>query len=404
MAYDSQFKEALAEALKGLASVHAVGEEWVSYTGIIPAGGVPYCGQSVNRSTYSALWDYVLSKQLIVSEADWQQIASSNNGNCPYYSYGDGSTTFRMPKMVGYVKGASSQAEAGAHIHEGLPNITSKSTSGYGLCAWTAADGQTVGAIHGGETGFRPQGGDYGKFLSIDFDAYRSSPIYGNSSHVTPDTSCVLFGVYAFGEVVRTGELDATTLAGEIASVKSSYLPLSGGSMRGKIYRDGEFASATSSSSELVLFGGTTWADGSYFQLYGKDSPNNKGGFQVVARNDNATNVLAASPEGSLTWGGRTVVCVESWHDGLNWYRRYSDGWIEQGGCAWKSSEYEVIINFPTAFVNTNYTIVPESFITVENRTESVTAVIAINSRHTTQVKVIFGNGNGGCYWYACGY
>jgi hypothetical protein len=25
-------------------------------------------------------------------------------------------------------------------------------------------------------------------------------------------------------------------------------------------------------------------------------------------------------------------VCVESWHEGTEWYRVYSDGWCEQGG------------------------------------------------------------------------
>jgi hypothetical protein len=36
---------------------------------------------------------------LVKSESEWQAIASANDGNCAYYSSGNGSTTFRVPKL-----------------------------------------------------------------------------------------------------------------------------------------------------------------------------------------------------------------------------------------------------------------------------------------------------------------
>ncbi|MGN1208776.1 MAG: hypothetical protein ACI4SV_00635, partial [Duodenibacillus sp.] len=73
---------------------HAVGDEWHSFTGQIPAGGVPYCGQEVTRETYADLWEYAQNNGLVKTEEEWQALDASQNGNVPFYSDGDGSTTF----------------------------------------------------------------------------------------------------------------------------------------------------------------------------------------------------------------------------------------------------------------------------------------------------------------------
>lgn len=49
---------------------------------------------------------------------------------------------------------------------------------------------------------------------------------------------------------------------------------------------------------------------------------------------------LIGSPDGSLTWGGKNVLTgnsagltvVAEYYSANSWYRKYSDGWIEQGG------------------------------------------------------------------------
>lgn len=226
--HNADFVNALKEALNGLRTVHMVGEEWVSYVGDIPTGGVPYCGQEVNRSTYSALWSYAQAQGLVKSESEWQSWASSHGGNVPYYSSGNGSSTFRMPRLVGYVRGASSQSESGSYVKEGLPNITGdlksfNSSSQYNkLTTNSVASGSLFVAnaeTSAGQIGYSTTSSTGG---SLGLDASRSSPIYGNSSHVTPETSCVLFGVYAFGEISNVGSLDASTLATGLARVESN--------------------------------------------------------------------------------------------------------------------------------------------------------------------------------------
>lgn len=218
MSYNAQFVSALKEALNGLRTIHAVGEEWCSYIGQIPTGGVPYCGQEVTRSTYSALWSYAQAQGLVKSESEWQAWASSHGGNVPYYSSGNGSSTFRMPRLVGYVRGASGQSEAGAYVKEGLPNITGE-VPGVPVDVGFTKNGAFSATTTTYQSG---QVGGNSRWSTLYLDASKANPIYGNSSHVTPETSIVLFGVYAFGEVSNVDALDASTLASALARVESN--------------------------------------------------------------------------------------------------------------------------------------------------------------------------------------
>lgn len=226
MAYDNEFKQALAESLKGMSTVHSVGEEWVSYTGNIPSGGIPYCGQEVTRETYKALWEWASARNLIKSESEWQSIHASQNGNVPYYSSGNGSTTFRMPKIVGYVRGASSQSESGSYVAEGLPNIEGRFAPVIHDFHANTAGGAFAGSSYESYIGMR-QGNLVGDVATqtvygFDFNASFYNSIYGNSDHVTPETSVVLFGVFAFGEITNAGALDAETLANGLARVEAN--------------------------------------------------------------------------------------------------------------------------------------------------------------------------------------
>ena len=63
---------------------------------------------------------------------------------------------------------------------------------------------------------------------------------------------------------------------------------------------------------------------------------------------------------GTMTFAGNQIVrLVSSWRSGYNWYRKYSDGFIEQGGTfgantgAWA----DATLTFPIAFSNTNYNL-----------------------------------------------
>ena len=297
---------------------HNVGEEWVSYTGKIPNGGVPYCGQTVTRATYADLWAYAQAQGLVKTESEWQSWASSHGGNVPYYSSGNGSTTFRMPKIVGYVKGATSQSESGAYVAEGLPNITGSFGSGSQSAFWSESGAFAKGNSYTGN-GANSSGNMY-----VHFDASRSNPIYGNSDHVTPETSTVLFGVYAFGEITNQGALDAMTLATGLAHVESNV--------------------ATLKNTKL----------------------------------ENSTPHI-----------------IDSWSNGKNWYRKYSDGWIEQGG--WQgASSTNTTVTLNTPFTTTNYTVTAVAY--------GGEGVPRIDSLTTTKFQWQPSGSSCTGYWYACGY
>lgn len=56
-------------------------------------------GSLYNRNRYTALWSYVQKHpSLIKTEQEWQEIAAQDDGCCRFFSSGDGSTTFRLPK------------------------------------------------------------------------------------------------------------------------------------------------------------------------------------------------------------------------------------------------------------------------------------------------------------------
>lgn len=132
------------------------------------------------------------------------------------------------------------------------------------------------------------------------------------------------------------------------------------------------------------------------------------GSFALSAMNATTGNkTLLGFPDGSLTWCGHNVISVvaESYGDN-SWYRKYSDGWIEQGGYSTGGIYTSpATLTFPMAFSSAQYTIVGTGCqdnvghhsinIHFKNRTRtSVKAVSAVNgavdeSRNFT--------------WYACG-
>ena len=94
---------------------------------------------------------------------------------------------------------------------------------------------------------------------------------------------------------------------------------------------------------------------------------------------------------------------VETWRSGNNWYRKYSDGWIEQGGYIEQTKINSFSLN--TAFTSTQYTVA----VSIANATWNND--LYVMGRTTTTVEVKEGNANYPSinttfpfFWYACGY
>ena len=83
-----------------------------------------------------------------------------------------------------------------------------------------------------------------------------------------------------------------------------------------------------------------------------------------------------------------------TYNDGLNWYRQWSDGWLEQGG---KKKPNVMTITFNKPFADTNYYFNYDGIRT----SSSDNSYHWHHGRSTTQVNVLLNVEE--TYWYACG-
>ena len=187
-----------------------------------PDGCIILNGGTYNRTLYADFFAYIKSKGWTKTETEWQNIAQANNGFCPWYSDGDGSTTFRTPKFAPYQKIALASGDAGKYYEAGLPNIKGMTNfTGYNapyssptaktscLYVGTAPSIRQYGNVNG-------SGGD-----NIGFDASRSNPIYGNSTTVQPESHDWIVCAVAFSTATNVGSVDVANVIGAVNQVQA---------------------------------------------------------------------------------------------------------------------------------------------------------------------------------------
>lgn len=143
-------------------------------------------GQIVSRSVYKDLWDFVQKHpSLLLTEEQWQAELSANEGVVNnYYSSGDGSTTFRLPK-AGVIE---------------LPVITTENINKFSTDTQRNISGQFTSH-------------------QIYFDASRSVGTEHTGSEVKPKTITKLAVVQAFGRVINIGTLDIADIADQLLNM-----------------------------------------------------------------------------------------------------------------------------------------------------------------------------------------
>ena len=95
-------------------------------------------------------------------------------------------------------------------------------------------------------------------------------------------------------------------------------------------------------------------------------------------------------------------VILASYTSGSSWYKKYSNGWVEQGGTF--TSLYNQAVTLIVPMKDTNYTI-------LTSKTNMGSAVVIVDTVTTTSFKV-YGRGQGGSgfsenvsgYWYVAGW
>lgn len=156
------------------------------------------------------------------TEANWQQ-SVTDYGVCGKFVYDSVNNTVRLPKITGFTEGTIDPTVLGDLVEAGLPNITGT----FGLSgAWSITGSGTYGygtppsgvfsniiqddhftGVHGGNA----SGGG-----AIDFDASRSSSIYGNSSTVQPQAIKVLYYIVIATSTKTEIEVDIDEIATDL--------------------------------------------------------------------------------------------------------------------------------------------------------------------------------------------
>lgn len=194
-----------------------VGHEFFTTNPNIPAGCVPLLGGEYSRTTYADLWAWVQTQDgYLLEESAWQAKATANSGNVPFYSKGDGSTTFRVPALKCWVKGAGSISEVGGYLAAGLPNIEgSLENDGTNVSSFWVEKTAAKGAVDVIEKnmGGASLVGSQNSVAGFTFDASLSNPIYGSSDIVQPPSIVGLWCVKAYGTVTNVGSTDVANIS-----------------------------------------------------------------------------------------------------------------------------------------------------------------------------------------------
>ncbi|WP_051296444.1 gp53-like domain-containing protein [Anaeroarcus burkinensis] len=165
-------------------------------------------GALVSRATYSELWAWVQANAPLISESAWQ-IQAAAQTSVGAYSTGDGSTTFRLPKILDYVRGGLT-TEVGAwqsdllasHSHTtqlySYPYNGTTLISGSSTNVNTATQGGTASGVNVNNTGS------------------------AGGVETRPKTVKMLYCVKAFDATTSQGLIDITALANEMATKVNS--------------------------------------------------------------------------------------------------------------------------------------------------------------------------------------
>ena len=386
--------------IDSVASGHNIGEQWISMDGTIPMGGLAFLGQTVSKETYIELYNWVETNNRFKTEEEWQSLYTANNGNVSFYAKVD-DNTFRLPSFKGYLK---ANTTAGGYTKEGLPNIVGNLDLPGAIQA-AGADGAlsfnaTTQVSGQGLDGTNYVGGGLG-VLKYNLNANRSSSIYGNSSHVTPETNTILIGVYAFNTIINPSNLDVENLRLDVESLGLDVESLRLDNLNYVTKANGEISTnLTVTAGRDAIFR----KNGSRLYLCRFDDSDLPGSFILRAsKNENCTSYvdLQGHSNGNLTWGGKSIITLAaSWRSGDNWYRKYSDGFIEQGGSITPTDRTFSTVSFHVAFSNKNYSVCASS----EKSSWHADGDVVINNKNTTYMQVSQSDGVTRVNWQARGY
>lgn len=225
---DQEFINQLAEKLSKLGTVRPLGFHYLHPYGTVPADSIICNGATYSRALYKDFFDYITTQGWVKTEAEWQEIATRDNGFCPFYSSGDGSTNFRVPRFAPYQQIAIASGNAGTYHQAGIPNITGRSDLGgifssvsySGAIATAPNEGSATGATHVNAGG--------NQRVKLTFNASNFNSIYGRSDTVQPESHEWVMCVVAYGVATNVGAVDIQNVMSAVNAVQASITEVEG--------------------------------------------------------------------------------------------------------------------------------------------------------------------------------
>ena len=220
---DQEFINQLAEKLSKLGTVRPLGFHYLHPYGTVPADSIICNGATYSRALYKDFFDYITTQGWVKTEAEWQEIAERDNGFCPFYSEGDGSTNFRTPRFAPYQQIAMEVTKATTYHQAGLPNSEGWFKLGSpayygdpatsGMC--TRSEEESVDRWGGLDDSALRNGRTYKVSLKD------GNPIYGRTDTVQTESHKWMICVVAYGIATNVGSVDMADVLSATAQVQA---------------------------------------------------------------------------------------------------------------------------------------------------------------------------------------
>lgn len=213
----------LANNLSKLGTFRPLGFHYLHPYGTAPADSIICNGDTYSRDMYKNFFDYITTQGWVKTEAEWQKIATRDNGFCPFYSDGDGSTTFRTPKFAPYQQIAMGVTQATTYHQAGVPNIkgsfgargietVESSFKGSG-CFFFDKNLQFTDE-YSGHHSLSVSGG-------IGFNAGSANQVYGKSNTVQPEAHSWVMCVVVYNLATNVGSVDIQNVISAVNAVQA---------------------------------------------------------------------------------------------------------------------------------------------------------------------------------------
>lgn len=176
-------------------------------------------GALLQYGSYKAFIDYIAnlyssnpSASYFCTEAQWQQSVTTY-GVCGKFVYDSVNNTVRLPKITGFTEGTITPSTVGNLTQAGLPNITGEvgylgvNTVTLANGAFTTSRATSLGHLIS-DSGTDP--------YKANFNASRSSSIYGNSSTVQPQSIKVLYYIVVANTTKTQIQVDIDEVATDL--------------------------------------------------------------------------------------------------------------------------------------------------------------------------------------------